>query len=473
MLRLDPNSRVRALAESWRLSLLSMKRGGILGGFELLQLLHQKSRSNLKVTPKSTHLQIQRLLQFATTHSAHYRKSIGSLEGFDVEKDLSSLPILSKQTLLEKFDQIVTAPRLRRHLLLKALEGNKTDFAGFRVMTTSGTTGARGLFVLSPAEWIETMASYLRAYEMAGRKFRITERTRTAIVGSDQPWHQSTQISKFAQSRWFPTLQLNVLNPEDQIVADLNQFQPQALGGYSGFVRLLAIAQLEGRLKIQPRSVICSAEALSNEVRELCLEAWGIKPFNLYASTECGVMAMECDRHDGLHLFTDRIFVEIVDQDGKAVPPGTLGAKILVTHLKNRTLPLIRYEMSDCLQMRTAPCDCGSPLPLIESIQGRAQDRLSFQLPNQRSQTIHPSVFYALMEKEWVQAWQVRQVSKDRLQVIVAGDKARDKAILGRIELSLKETLGARGLNFVETQVEAVDEIPQGKNGKRQLIIPM
>ena len=52
-----------------------------------------------------------------------------------------------------------------------------------------------------------------------------------------------------------------------------------------------------------------------------------------------------------MHLFEDLVITEVVDADNQPVPPGEYGAKVLVTVLFSRTLPLIRYEMSDSLQV--------------------------------------------------------------------------------------------------------------------------
>lgn len=61
------------------------------------------------------------------------------------------------------------------------------------------------------------------------------------------------------------------------------------------------------------------------------------------------------------------------------MPSGEYGAKVLVTVLFSRTMPLIRYEMSDSLQVGGGhDCACGRPYALITGIQGREQESLTF-----------------------------------------------------------------------------------------------
>src|SRR5215217_8707001 len=145
-------------------------------------------------------------------------------------------------------------------------------------------------------------------------------------------------------------------------------------------VRLLAEAQLAGQLMIMPRFVFSASEVLTDSTRRLATTAWGRSPYNVYAATETSGIAAECSEHAGMHLFEDLVITEVVDADNRPVPPGEYGAKVLVTVLFSRTLPLIRYEMSDSLQL--APpghgCPCGRPYALISGIQGRQQEALNF-----------------------------------------------------------------------------------------------
>jgi phenylacetate-coenzyme A ligase PaaK-like adenylate-forming protein len=77
-----------------------------------------------------------------------------------------------------------------------------------------------------------------------------------------------------------------------------------------------------------------SSEMRTPEMTERLVEAFGVHPFDLYATTE-GVWGVECERHEGIHLFEDVTLVENVDADGNPIPDGEPGAKLLVTNLYN------------------------------------------------------------------------------------------------------------------------------------------
>jgi len=168
-----------------------------------------------------------------------------------------------------------------------------------------------------------------------------------------------------------PTLRIDSGDPLEGIVGRLNYFRPKVLVAYASMAHLLAEEQLAGRLHISPSFVFGSSEVFTEQARRRVEEAWGRKPFEVYAATEPAGIASECDLHLGMHLFEDLIITEVVDDKSRPVPPGIYGEKVLVTVLFSRTMPLIRYEMSDSVRPASSPrCSCERPFALIDRIQG-------------------------------------------------------------------------------------------------------
>ena len=84
---------------------------------------------------------------------AFYRERIGRPTG---PVELGRLPTLEKATMMEHFDELVTDPRLRRDELLahvEALTGDALHLGRYRAMTTSGSSGRKGLFVYDRPAW--------------------------------------------------------------------------------------------------------------------------------------------------------------------------------------------------------------------------------------------------------------------------------------------------------------------------------
>jgi phenylacetate-CoA ligase len=100
-----------------------------------------------------------------------------------------------------------------------------------------------------------------------------------------------------------------------------------------------------------------SSEVLTHDARDMATRAWHVPPYNVYAATETGGIAAECREHHGLHVFEDLVVPEVVDENYQPMSPGVTGARLLVTVLFSRTIPLIRYEMTDRVRLATTqPC---------------------------------------------------------------------------------------------------------------------
>jgi phenylacetate-CoA ligase len=171
-----------------------------------------------------------------------------------------------------------------------------------------------------------------------------------------------------------------------------------------------------------PRVVFSEGEVLDLGTREMIRSTLGVDPVELYGLTEACFVAWQCERREGMHLSTDLCLVE-VRRNGRKAEPGELGA-IVLTDLRGRAMPLIRYDTGDLAIAGGGECPCGRSLPLIQSMEGRA--RASVTLPDQSvltTRTILDHLSRALPPDHY----QVHQESPARFQIRVAptaGDAA-------------------------------------------------
>ena len=237
---------------------------------------------------------------------------------------------------------------------------------------------------------------------------------------------------------------------------------------YASMIRLLAEEQLIGRLGIYPEFVFSASEVLTDRARRHAETAWGKKPFDVYAATEPAGIASECDLHRGMHLFEDLVITEVVDEDNRPVAPGVYGEKVLVTVLFSRTLPLIRYEMSDSVRLDTSPyCLCGRPFALIDGVQGRVEDVLHFPAASGGQVTVQPALFHRVMDAVPAGGWQVVQ-EPEGLTVLLSGvQKGYVDDVLAD---SLRRELAAQGAIVPSVKVKQVPAIPRTGAGKAPLI---
>lgn len=408
------------------------------------------------------------LREFAYAQSPFYRRLHKGLEG----APLDEVPVLTKATLMDNFDQLSSDPALKLADVQTYLGGEGGDalFRGrYWVSATSGSSGRRSIIPSTAEEWAMVIASYARANEWAGVTAGLRRRIRLAVVSSTTAWHQSSRVATTVRSPLVRSERLDAASPLPVIVDRLNDIQPEALVAYASMIRVLAGEQLSGRLHIAPRAVNSSSEVLTPESRAMATRAWGVPPFNVYAATETGGIAAECDRHRGMHLFEDLVLPEVVDDGYRPVPDGQPGDRLLTTVLFSRTIPLIRYEMTDRIQLATQRCPCGRPFRLVERIEGRTDDVLA--LPASKGEgtvRVHPVVFHQVLDLVDAAGWQVRQDDRALQVLIAAPGPGFDGAGLER---AMTHALAANGAVPSAVGVRVVDSIPAGAGGKRPLVV--
>jgi len=121
--------------------------------------------------------------------------------------------------------------------------------------------------------------------------------------------------------------------------------------------------------RIRPRYVVSFGETLSPLVRDFLSEMFGCEVYDRYGMGEVGAIGTECARHNGFHLHAESVFVEVVDERDKSLPPGQFG-RVIVTDLQNYSMPFIRYETGDRGALLEEPCECGLRVARIV-VQGR------------------------------------------------------------------------------------------------------
>lgn len=425
--------------------------------------------------------QRQRLLEtvrHAAAHSPYYRERIAGIELGD-DLDLTALPTIDKATMLENFDALVTD----RRLTLKGAErqlgelenagarGDPLLLGEYRAVATGGTSGRRGVFVYDRAGWTETLAGIVGCWNFYFDFAPRAPRRRLAALHADHPVHLGGRWNRSIDVGLHRLLRLDARTPIDEMVEPLNAFQPEGINSYPSVAALLAERQLAGELRISPRVIATTAEVLTAEMRERIVAAWGRAPFDYYGASEVGLIATECDRHAGKHVFEGQALLEVVDDDYRPVPPGEPGSRLLLTNLFNRTQPLIRYELNDLLTLSPEPCPCGRPFPLVTAVGGRSDDVLDMPAVAGGLVKVHPIALRSPL---------AGVASLSQYRIVYAAGELRVKAVLvgpdGRrtceeIQTGLRDALAGRGVKVPPIQVESVADIPRHpSSGKHKVI---
>lgn len=444
--------------------------GATLDKFRLIGRMLALSRHDR--WPRATLLEhqtrrLERLRRFTLARSPFYRQFHRGLES----APLAQLPVLTKDELMRSFDDVVTTPRIRLERIRDFVAAmSVTDlFDGrYHVVATSGTTGDRGFFVFTQDEWRTlAMASVARGLGWSGGHARTSGRG--VVMASTIPWHMTARAAAELRRVGLDAgrMSLDAGDPIDAIVEKLNRYQPTVMLVYPSVMQILAAQQLAGRLRIAPNHIQCTSEVLTADARHEIEQAFGVVPSNLYAASECGCLAASCGQHDGLHVSEDLLIVESVDENNRPVPAGEMGAKTLVTVLSNRTLPLIRYELSDRIALDPAACACGKPYARIRDIGGRQGDVLRLPGRDGAEITIAPAQITACLRGSGVKQWQLR-VTPDALSIacVCAASEFQEADIISR----LGAFLAASGAQPVPLQASQIDRLERGATGKTKLV---
>jgi phenylacetate-coenzyme A ligase PaaK-like adenylate-forming protein len=131
-----------------------------------------------------------------------------------------------------------------------------------------------------------------------------------------------------------------------------------------------------------------------------------------------------------------------------------------------RTLPLIRYELSDQVTLAGQGCPCGRPFGLLAGVEGRSEDVLS--LPSEEGLVrVHPNVFHAVLDELGVAQWQVvHEAGALRILLVAAGTPIDEVGV----RRSIEDAMRTAGIPQIRVGVELVDSIPRTALGKTALV---
>jgi phenylacetate-CoA ligase len=330
--------------------------------------------------------------------------------------------------------------------------------------TTSGSTGVPlEIYVDEEAtEW--KRACTIRSDEWSG--WRLGQRV--AKVWGNPEYLQQGWKGRFRNYFIDRARHLDTLGFDTGIMSkfadQLRSKQPSLLFGHAHSLYLFAChVRRTVPNTIHPDGIISTAMILHDWQREVIEEAFGCKVTNRYGCEEVSLIACECERHQGLHLNADSLYAEVVPDPNRGDDANT-GALVL-TDLRNRAMPLIRYKVGDVVVKSTRRCACGRGLPLFECIEGREADYIvtpSGTLISGISLTEN----FAL---EIPGAEQVQLVQEELrfLRIRMVAGAAFERTGRRRIAEMVRNTFGAE----MGYEIELVESIPQEPSGKYRFCI--
>ena len=394
-------------------------------------------------------LQLERLrrtVERIAAHNPSYREHLGGIAAGDLVSldDVRRLPFLTKDRLRDAYPYGM------------ACHGPEPVQ---RVHMSSGTTGAPIVNPYTAADvdqWREVMGRSLAAAGVTARDVLLVTASFGLFTGGFG-FHFGAEalgamVIPVGAGRTLLQLQL---------VRDL---QATVLTGIATYpLRMIEVARQEGFdfRSTKLRVAVLGSEPWSDELRVRIESQMGLRTHDLIGMTETGGpgMGIDCHLRDGIHVWDDHYFPEIVDPaTGRVLPDGEPG-ELVVTTLTRQGLPLVRYRTRDITRVRSREqCGCGRTGVRLDRFRGRTDDMVIFKgvnfYPSQVEQILlrQPGLdheYQIVLERDAARG--------DHLVLCVEAGAAFDRAA----ETHLLRELGDRLSLSPEIRKLALGEIPR------------
>lgn len=451
-------------------------RIGLLRGMRLCAQ-YRKMDETQRVALQMSRL--REMVDYARANSPLYQELYRNLPE---NWSLGDLPPVNKRELMARFDEWPTDRSVRLDDLneyMRDLDHVGRKFHGkYLVFTTSGSTGNPLVALCDDTTnnvmgAVNTMRSITRAEDLRALMLRGGKTIGVFATGGFYLSNSSIRARLLAMPWKKRQMALtSALLTTDEIVAQLNAFQPAMLGGYPSQLDLLVDEQKSGRLKIKPVLIMTGGEYLSEHVRTRLSEAFGCYVQTSYSCTEAGTIACECTEHH-FHINEDWVLVEPVDAENRPVPDGTQSDKILVTNLFNFTQPFLRYEITDRVVRHSERCACGNPLPWL-TLEGRTDDVLTFSVDGGRVKVAPLSIYAVLKEVHAMKRFQLLAYPDNQLELrLEPAEGIAPTDAFEQAKQALFGFLATQGVNNVSLTLSQDAPKQQAGSGKFKHIVQM
>lgn len=304
------------------------------------------------------------MLQFAYANNSFYRARFDAVklrpEDIRTSEDFRLLPLLSKEEIRRHTPEMLSSGYQRENLLC---------------FKTGGSTG-KSLELFITEKCSEQRNACARRHD------RWTGWEPGEAIGAlwGNPKRPHSLREKLVARLVQPVIYLDTMEFSDASVrrfaSEWQTARPTLLFGHAHSLYLLAVHVRNLSIDtIRPRGILSTSMMLLPHERAMIEDVFGLRVFDRYGCEEVSLIAAECERHEGMHLNIEHLYIEFLREDGTPAAPGEPG-RIIVTDLMNRAMPFVRYQVEDVGVPSARRCSCGRGLPLMEEVVGRVADFL-------------------------------------------------------------------------------------------------
>ncbi len=369
-----------------------------------------------------------------------------SLKPTDIKtkEDLVKIPITYKKTL--------------QKLPISERVAKGVDISKCIKCRTSGSTGEPLDVLLSKRELSYRIAMQTRIYGLNLMDKKVNILGREPLPPEGSPVTIFGRLKKYLNRlRLWRRYYFSLLDEPGEIVSKLLEIKPNVIETQPSTLRLLCKFVREKNITgISPRSIFTRAELLSREDRNQIETVFGVKLTDLYGIIEFGIVAWECEKHQGYHINSDVVLVEAVKDNQQVYEEE---GETVCTDLINYTMPFIRYGIKDVVILSKEKHNCGRNLPLIKLIEGRSTDFITLASGRILSPLVLTSTFQKIGE---ISQYKLVQENINAFDVQIVKGQNFKGSTTEEVENELREILGSEA----RINVNIVSEIPREKSGK-------
>ncbi len=400
------------------------------------------------------------LVAFAARHAPFYR---AHWVGHDLA-EWRTLPPVDKAAMMAHFGTFNTRGVGRDEAMEVALRAERTrDFAptvrgDLTVGLSSGTSGHRGLFLVSPEEraaWAGTALARVLPHMLPPKGYRIA-----FFLRSNSNLYETVGASRRVHFRWF-----DLMTPLDEAVAGLNAFAPHLLVGPPSLLAMLAAERERGALRIAPERLVSVAEVLEPQERARLEAAFGVPVGQVYQCTE-GFLAATCPAG---RLHTQEDVVALQYESADANDPARVTP--VVTDLWRRAQPIVRYRLGDVLRLSGETCPCGCAWQVIAAVEGRADDVCRFVGTGGELRAFFPDTIrrLVLLADDRIRDYAAEQERPGYLRLYLdVPDGAPFDAVTAAVRASAEATVAQYGCRPLCLTIErGLPSVPPGAKRRR------
>jgi phenylacetate-CoA ligase len=376
------------------------------------------------------------------------KAGINSIDDIQSMSDFEKLPLISKDDIAKHYQGFVAK-----------------NYANNIKKATGGSTGQPFRFELNTDSNTRREAIMWRGYGWLGAG--LGQKT-LYLWGADIGQPTKLKVLKnnlyhaFYNRKMLNSFAMNTNNMHTYI-EEINNYRPTALVAYVNPLYELARFIIKYKISVfSPKTILTGAEPLHEFQREVIEKAFNCKVYNTFGCREFMLMSAECQAHKKLHINSDHLVVETVNDLGQSITGES--ADLVVTDLYNYGMPLIRYVNGDRATLIRQPCGCENPLPIMSSIDGRKLDMIKTASGKSIPGELFPHLF-----KEFIgiDKFQVKQSEISSLQIRLI----TNKHFTEQNKDDITKEINKYAKNELQLVFDLVDDIPLTVSGKHRVTI--